>query len=140
VIRTYIDAGVLLAAARGAGRLYKRALGEITDTKDREFVCSDYVRLEIIPKATYERQRAELKFYADFFSTVRIWLPFDIRDLKGALDEACYSGLSAMDAIHIVAAAGSGCHEIVTSEKPSKPMHRTRLITVRSIDEDGENE
>ena len=132
--RTYVDAGVLIAAARGNGRLAERALGVLTDTTGREFVCSDYVRLEVIPKATYEGRAAEVQFYEEFFASVALWLPFDAGNMQRVLEEACRSGLSAMDAIHVVSAAESDCEEIVTSEKPTKPIHRTKLINVLSID------
>jgi predicted nucleic acid-binding protein len=134
VKRTYIDSGVLIAAARGSGRLAEKAIGVLTDTAAREFVCSEYVRLEVVPKPTYLGRTAEVKFYEEFFATVVEWMPFDIHCMQRALIEACDSGLSAMDAIHVVAAAESECHEIVTSEKPTKPIHRTKLITVLSID------
>lgn len=134
--RTYIDSGVLIAAARGSGRLAEKAIGVLTDTAAREFVCSEYVRLEVVPKPTYLGRAAEVKFYEEFFATVSEWLPFDIHCMQRALVEACSSGLSAMDAIHVVAAAESECQEIVTSEKPTKPMHRTKLISVLSIDTD----
>ena len=44
----------------------------------REFVCSDYVRLEVIPKPTYEKLNAEVQFYEDFFASVAVWLPFSV--------------------------------------------------------------
>jgi hypothetical protein len=59
---------------------------------------------------------------------------FKVEHLEEAFAEACSSGLSAVDAIHIVVAAGSGCDEIVTSEKPNKAIHRTTLVPVVSID------
>ena len=138
--RTYVDAGVLIAAARGNGRLAARALGVLTDTAAREFVCSDYIKLEVIPKPTYEKRAAEIQFYEEFYARVRTWLSFDVQHLRQALDEACNSGLAAMDAIHVVAAAASGCEEIITSEKSTKPIHRTKLISVRSIDDGDEND
>lgn len=134
--RTYVDSGVLIAAARGNGRLSEKALGVISDTASREFVCSDYVRLEVIPKPTYEKRDAEVRFYEEFFASVAVWLPFSVEHFEQALTEACTAGLRAIDAIHIVVAAGSGCEELITSEKPAKPIHRTKLITVLSIDVD----
>jgi len=133
-IRTYVDSGVLISAARGRGRLAERAFAIISDTAGREFVSSDYVRLEALPKATYERRAVEVKFYEEFFASVSVWLPFDSEHLKRAFAEACDSGLSAMDAIHIVAAVEANCQELVTSEKPGKPIHRTKLVRVSSID------
>lgn len=134
--RTYVDSGVLIAAARGNGKLGEKALDVISDTEAREFVCSDYVKLEVIPKPTYFGRTAELAFYQSFFATVSIWLPFSVDHLEQALTEACVAGLHAIDAIHIVAAASSGCKEIVTSEKSTAAIHRTKLVTVLSIDVD----
>ena len=132
--RTYVDAGVLIAAARGSGRMAERALGVISDTTTREFVCSDYIKLEVLPKPTYFGRAAELAFYQNFFDSVSVWLPFSVDDLGSALTEACAAGLGAVDAIHIVVAAKSGCAEVVTSEKPGGAIHRTTLVSVLSID------
>jgi predicted nucleic acid-binding protein len=131
VKRTYVDAGVLIAAARGKGKLAVKALDVIADTASREFVCSDYIKLEVVPKPTYLGRTAEVNFYEDFFSTVSTWLPFNVDHLKQALNDACVAGLSAIDAIHVVVAANSGCEEIVTSEKPTAAI----LVHVMSIDE-----
>ena len=135
-MRTYVDAGVLIAAARGNGKLAERALGVLADTTSREFVCSDYIKLEVIPKPTYFGRLAEVKFYEEFFAGVSTWLPFSVDHLDPAFQEACAAGLSAMDAIHVVVAVRSGCEEIVTSEKATSAIHRTKLIPVRSIDVD----
>lgn len=132
--RTYVDSGVLIAAARGSGTLAERALSIISDTEAREFVCSDYVKLEVIPKPTYFGFIAEVNFYESFFSTVATWLPFNVEHLEGAFSEACSSGLGSIDAIHVVVAASSGCDEIITSEKPNSAIHRTTLLRVVSID------
>jgi hypothetical protein len=129
-----VDSGVLIAAARGGGKLAERALSVISETESREFVCSDYVKLEVIPKPTFFGFIKEVNFYEAFFATVSAWLPFRVEHLEDAFTEACSSGLGSVDAIHIVVAATSGCDEIVTSEKANSAIHRTRLIRVVSID------
>jgi predicted nucleic acid-binding protein len=134
LIKTYVDSGVLIAAARGAGKLAQRALAIIGDTSSREFVCSDYVKLETIPKPKYYGREAELRFYEAYFSTAVIWQGFDACHMDSAFAEACRSGLSSVDAIHVVVAALSGCDELVTSEKPTSAINRTKLIRVVSID------
>ena len=53
--RTFIDAGVLIAAARGKDAPSMSAL-EILDDQSREFVSSPFVELEVIPKAIYNRK------------------------------------------------------------------------------------
>ena len=134
--RTYVDSGVLIAAARNRGNLTERALRVLADTSQREFVYSDYVKLEVIPKATYENRQPEIAFYEEFFASVSLWLAFDIEHLHMALLEACRSGLEAMDALHVVAAASGKCDEMITTEKPGRPIHRTKLVAVLSIDTD----
>jgi predicted nucleic acid-binding protein len=81
----------------------------------------------VIPKPTFEGRVAEVRFYEEFFAS-------DLRHLQHALIEACNSGLTAIDAIHIVAATDVGCEELVTTEKLGKPIHRTKLVAVSSID------
>jgi hypothetical protein len=61
LIRTYLDAGVLIAAARSATRLSESALVILDDT-GREFVASDYLKLEILPKAYYIAHWLRLPF------------------------------------------------------------------------------
>ena len=134
--RTYVDSGVLIAAARGKGRLGDRALEIICDTASREFISSDYVRLETVPKPTYFGRAAEVRFYEEFFSTVATWLPFDSTHLEIAFEEACKSGLSSVDAVHVVLASLAGCDELVTSEKPTAAIHRTARVRIVSIDVD----
>jgi len=52
MIRTFIDSGVLLAAARGTEACSETAL-TILEDQEREFASSEFVRLEVLPKATY---------------------------------------------------------------------------------------
>jgi predicted nucleic acid-binding protein len=138
VIRTYIDSGVLVAAARGNGRLFERAIAIIRDTAAREFVCSDYVKMEIIPKPTYFGRQAELDFYDAFFATVSVWFNFDATHMQQGFTEACQSGLQALDSVHIILASLSGCDEVVTTEKPESAFHRTTLVRTVSIDTEEE--
>jgi predicted nucleic acid-binding protein len=132
VIRTYIDSGVLIAAARGSGAVSDRALEVLSDPA-REFVSSDYVRLEVLPKAFYFRRLAEVRFYRDFFSGAVAWIPFDPTHWASAFDEACKSGLSAFDALHVTAAALSSCDELITTERPRTAIHRTSQVRIVSI-------
>lgn len=52
--RTFIDSGVLIAAARGRSEQSKRAM-QILDDPSREFVSSPFVKLEILPKAIFNK-------------------------------------------------------------------------------------
>ena len=133
--RTYIDSGVLIAAARGKESCYARALGILSDAA-REFVCSDYVKMETVPKPTYFGYVQEVRFYEEFFLSVKTWLTFDKSHLDEAYKEACVSGLSSLDAVHVVLASLTGCDELVTSEKSVSAIHRTKKVSVVSIDFD----
>ena len=95
-------------------------------------MSSDYVRLETVPKAVFFNRTAE----AEFFKYSAIWAVFDDATMANSFEEACRSGLSAVDAIHVVLAAQSGCEELVTTERPEKPIHRTQRVRTVSIDID----
>jgi len=71
-MRTYIDSGVLITAARGTAQLSAPALGILSDTA-REFVSSDWVKLEVLPKARFFHRDAEVRFYELFFERVSLW-------------------------------------------------------------------
>ena len=134
MIRTYVDSGVLIAAARGGGKLGERALAVLRDGAAREFVSSDYVKLEVLPKPIYFGREAEIRFYNAFFSRVSSWLKFDPAHMDAAFEEACRSGLQSYDAIHVSVAAIGGWDELITTEKPTSAIHRTSLIRIVSID------
>ena len=85
-----------------------------------------------MPKARYFQREAEVQFYELFFGQVSIWAPFESNLLTMALEEATINGLSAVDAIHVVLAALSGCEELVTSERKTSAIHRTGRVRVVS--------
>ena len=132
MIRTYIDAGVLIAAARGITPIAIKAL-EILDDPKREFVSSIFLKLEVMPKAMYHRNEAEAAFYNTFFDAVTHWANSLDTIVGEALNEASGFGLAAMDALHVASAASLSAEELVTTERSEKPIHRTQLIKVVSI-------
>lgn len=132
MIRTYIDAGVLITAARGVAPIAVKAI-EILDDPNREFASSVFLQLEILPKAIYHKNEAEAEFYNTFFKAVAQWADSIDTIAREAYREACDSGLAAMDALHIASAVSIGAEELVTTEGAQKPIHRTRMIRVISI-------
>jgi predicted nucleic acid-binding protein len=129
---TFVDSSVLITAARGDSRNSLDALA-ILDDPDRTFASSAFVRLEVLPKPFFFRRTDESLFYQRFFQSVTRWAPFGEPLLDEALDIAAQAGLSALDAFHIAAAVAVGADELITAEKPSKPIHRVTGISVRSI-------
>ena len=62
---TFIDACVLIAAAQGNEATASRAF-EVLDDPDREFVVSDFLKLEVIPKPTFNRYNEQVQFFEEF--------------------------------------------------------------------------
>lgn len=129
---TFIDSGVLVTAARGVGEDSDKAL-EILADSSREFASSEFIKMEVIPKAIYNRKTAEAEFYELFFSAVTYWANDIEKVIQDAYNIACQYGLAAMDALHVAAALSVGAEEFVTTEKKTKPMFRVSSIKVISI-------
>ncbi|MEQ8468038.1 type II toxin-antitoxin system VapC family toxin [Coleofasciculus sp. E1-EBD-02] len=130
--RTFIDTGVLIAAARGQNDVAVRAMA-ILDDPNREFASSLFVKLEVLPKAIYNQKTLEAAFYQAFFDGVTHWAKLEESLIANAFQEACQLGLSAIDALHVAAALSVNAEELITTEKPSKPIHRVTKIKVISI-------
>jgi predicted nucleic acid-binding protein len=98
-----------------------------------QFASSEFVRLEVLPKAIYNKRTEEAQFYQTFFAAVAVWSPLTADLLHRAFAEAQRWGLSAVDALHITSAAAVNAVEFVTTETADKPIHRTQLVAVRTI-------
>jgi predicted nucleic acid-binding protein len=130
--KTYIDSGVLIAAFRGTQEVNIRAQ-KILDDENREFASSHFVRLEVLPKAVFNKQIDEADFYETFFSAVIHWAT-DLEQIMQDADRiASTYGLAAIDAIHVAAALQIKADQLITTEKPTKPMHRVKEIQIISI-------
>jgi predicted nucleic acid-binding protein len=129
---TYIDSGVLLSATDGVSRIAEKAL-EVLGDSNRKFASSEFVKLEVTPKAIYNKQTEEAEFYEEFFSDVIYWANDLEKIVQDAYNIGCEHGLAAMDALHIAAALSIGAEEFVTTEKPTKPMFRVTNIQIFSI-------
>lgn len=132
MIRTFVDAGVLIDAARGTSPLAALA-SDILVNAGRQFVSSNFVRLEVVPKPTYHHRSGELAFCNAFFAAVYEWVPVTSDLVELALLRASEFGLGAFDALHIAAAEIAMVDELVTAEKPDKPICRVTSIRVISI-------
>jgi predicted nucleic acid-binding protein len=132
---TFVDAGVLIAAARGSVDVSARAMS-ILDEPGRTFASSEFVRLEVLPKALFNKKADEADFYTEYFRSVSHWPPRFGALVKSAYDIGVRFGLSAMDSLHVAAALAVGADEFVTTEKRDKPLHRVTDLRVLSIQPD----
>ncbi len=119
MIRTFIDAGVLIYAARSQGELAERAF-QILEDENREFASSIFLKLEVLPKAIYNQQSSEVKFYQAFFDEVSYWATELDKIIAAAYKESSQFSLGAMDALHIVAAISVGATEFLLLMKNQK--------------------
>jgi hypothetical protein len=94
---SFLDSGVLVTAARSIGELLEKALSILEDS-EREFASSDFIKLEVIPKAVYNRQIKEVEFYETFFNTVTYWMSDLNKIVRDAYQIGGHYGLAAMDA------------------------------------------
>lgn len=132
MIKTFIDSGVLIFAARGEGELAEKALSILEDS-DREFASSIFVKLEILPKAIYNKKQPEINFYNTYFEAVSYWATDLENIIKKGLEEASHYGTGAMDSLHIASAKLLQVDEFITNEKPNKSIHRSQSINIFSL-------
>jgi predicted nucleic acid-binding protein len=97
------------------------------------FVVSDYLRLEALPKPTFHRNDAEVAFYSAFFEAAFESVTSRPDLTAQAITLAIRYDLTPIDALHVSAAITADVDELVTLEKPSKPMLRVTEVPVVSI-------
>ena len=132
MVLSFIDSGVLIAAARGDSSRSQKALDILTDG-DRIFGSSIFIRLEILPKSVCYKQTLEQEFYESFFEGVVHWMS-DLDTLtQSAYELACTYGLSGFDALNVAAAILLKSDEFITTEKPTKPMYRVPNIQFMTV-------
>jgi hypothetical protein len=122
----------LIAAARGTQPFAGKALALLEDSQ-REFITSEYLRMEILPKPIFFRMVEEVALYEEFFRSASLLLPFHTEHLQQSFEVACRFGLSAFDALHLTAATVSGYQELLTWEWPTSPLFRATSIRVVSL-------
>ena len=121
-----------MAAFRGTGREGDLAL-ELLDDREREFASSIFVMLETLPKTEFFEREQERRFYQRFFRDISKWATIDVELTESAFHIASAAGLAAIDALHLAAAHQTQCEEFVTTEKHTKPIHRTNLMAIKTI-------
>ena len=130
-MRTFLDSGVLLHAWRG--EILSGAAMQIIDDDTREFFTSQMVRLELLPKARFERRAREVAFYESHFADCAGSQPLSQELGLEAEKLAARHGLAGPDALQLAAAIRQDVEEFYTSEKPGKPMFRVSEIKIVSL-------
>lgn len=130
-IITFADAGVLITGARGNLNDSAAALAVLTDPS-RVFCASRFLELEVRPKAIYNKKTNEAEFYETFFDDVQLWADSDAKFVTQAFELASTYGLGGFDALHAVAALKFGA-ELITTEKPTKPIFRIPSLNVSPL-------
>ncbi|NES65569.1 MAG: type II toxin-antitoxin system VapC family toxin [Okeania sp. SIO2D1] len=114
MIKTYIDSGVLIQAYRGETLIGIKAQ-EILDDPQREYATSSFVKLEVLSKAIYFQNLAEVNFYETFFAGCTIWANELEKIVESAQKLAADFGINAIDALHVAAAISVNADELITT-------------------------
>ena len=130
--RTYVDSCVLIAAYRGNERLSAKALSVIDDP-ERQFVVSSYLELEVVPKPTFHRYPDQVQFMREFLAAAAERIYPSAATAEDAIQLASKYDLSAFDALHASVAKTAAVDELVTMEKPTKPLLAVREVRVVSL-------
>ena len=129
--RIFVDSGVLVDAAGGTGAQPEAALA-LLEEPEHTFLTSPFVYLETLPKARYNRRRAEVALYEKYFANAA-WTRDLAAILEQGIDIADRDGAGPMDALHVAAAELLKADELVTVEKPGKSIYRARAVRVRYL-------
>jgi predicted nucleic acid-binding protein len=125
----FLDSGVLLTGWRGQPPLVDKARAIIAD-ESVDFVTSENVRLELLPKPAYEKRRIETEFYNEHFAVAKGIEAFSAELGEAAFILAKKYGLAAGDALNIASAIRQKADEFLTSEAPGKPLFRVKELRV----------
>lgn len=132
-IRTVIDSCVLRAAFEGEeGESNRKAL-EILDDVNREFVAVAFVELETIPKPVFHKKIEQALLFQEFFDNAPVHTEVSSDVTTLAMRLASEHDIGPMDALIISSAIIGGADEVVTMEKPTKPMFSVTAVKVTSL-------
>jgi len=90
------------------------------------------IRLELLPKPIYLKQKDEVEFYEEIFGRA------ECDKVDTALYSAAFAlakryGLAAADAFNLASAIRLKADEFVTTEQPGKPMFRVKEVHVITL-------
>ncbi len=131
MVKVFLDANVLIGAFKGEPDVREAAFA-ILYCPHLEFWYSPLLNLEVTLQAIHHKQADELKFYDEYFRQANCYGDLNRMYEIGAPD-AKKHGISVVDALHVAAASLSRCAALITTEKVTKPLFRTKLVKVISL-------
>lgn len=129
---TYLDTSVIVAAAHGTEDAHLSAMHVLSDPQ-RVFIASDFVRIETVPHARYNKYFADLDFYEEYLRSVTAFVSITPELIARGIEVVAKFGIGSMDALHLAAAELGGADEFVTAEKPTKPFFRATSTRTRIV-------
>jgi len=130
--KTFVDSNVLITAFQGIEEIWQKAM-EVIDDPERDFIVSDYLKLEVIPQPTFHQRYEEIQFMETFLDNAAEYVRANDQITNEALTLACQYSLGAKDALHAGTAILSKADELITLEKPEKPLCQIKEIAVVSL-------
>ena len=132
-IRTVIDSCVLRVAFDGVeGESNKKAL-EVLDDTNREFIAVDFVALETIPVPTFNKKYDQVLLFQSFFDDAPFRAEVSSDTTTLAIRLASEHGIGPIDALIVSSAIIGGADELITMEKPTKPMFKVKEVKITSL-------
>lgn len=131
-MRTYLDTSVLIAAFKGEQNISDEALKYI-DNSNLEFVVSDFLKIELLPMATFFKRQKEVDFYTEYFKNASTYVQTSSAIVNNAYNLACQFGLGGADAIHYESSVASNVSQFVTAEKSTKPFFKINNPNIKVI-------
>jgi predicted nucleic acid-binding protein len=91
--------------------------------------------LEVFPKVALHAFPLQRAFLNEFFMEPSLEWASDLNAVVDlAVSESERHGLSAMDALHVAAALALKADQLITTEKPGKPIYRADGVQVVYVD------
>lgn len=126
MIRTYVDANVLILLGQGREALAEKVVA-LLESGERKFVYSVFLELELLPSPVRLKRSEEVETYKEYFEKGEA---IPVSDVCAAAFKVLLDNpqLSMGDALHVAAAYVGDCREIITLEKRKKPIHNLRGV------------
>jgi hypothetical protein len=86
----------------------------------------------VLLNAKFNKRDLEVKFYESYFGSAECYGNLD-RIFEIGHKESLRYGIKVVDAMHVASAHLTHCEALVTGEKTTTPMFRTKLVNVVSL-------